>query len=248
MEWGWHWPELQTCCQSAQRVNSGQIARAAESPEWISGCRSTLQRAASAFACYVFKSRRSPFGHFCGLGATPCTEVTILSDGADGPRSLGEAASVGPTCHVLDWFHLAMRIQHVARAVKGWPDVTDEDRQEGARLADAVEHIRWRLWHGDDAPPAIMDLEHARTKEQAKAEVIAFQAVLERDTDFIRAAMRAVAQAALASTGAEVDECSSVNGIARPYPLRYCFDYLFYFGCTQLTRSMRLTNQSDPID
>jgi hypothetical protein len=74
------------------------------------------------------------------LGATPCTELTILSDGADGPRSLGEAASIGPTFHVLDWFHLAMRIQHVAQAVKAWA--------EGARFADAVEHIRWRLWHG----------------------------------------------------------------------------------------------------
>jgi hypothetical protein len=38
------------------------------------------------------------------LGATSRTPVTILSDGADGPRSLGEAASVGPTHHVLDWF------------------------------------------------------------------------------------------------------------------------------------------------
>jgi len=38
------------------------------------------------------------------LGATPSTPVTILSDGAEGPRSLGEAACVGPTCHVLDWF------------------------------------------------------------------------------------------------------------------------------------------------
>jgi hypothetical protein len=32
--------------------------------------------------------------------------------------------------------------------VKGWPNFTDEDRRESARLADAVEHIRWRLWHG----------------------------------------------------------------------------------------------------
>src|SRR5208282_5750167 len=55
------------------------------------------------------------------LGATPRTPVTILSDGADGPRSLGEAASVGPTHHVLDCFHLSMRIQHVAQAAKGWP-------------------------------------------------------------------------------------------------------------------------------
>jgi hypothetical protein len=51
------------------------------------------------------------------LGAPPFTELTIRSDGAEGPRSLGETASVGPTFHVLDWFHLAMRIQHVAQAV-----------------------------------------------------------------------------------------------------------------------------------
>jgi hypothetical protein len=53
------------------------------------------------------------------LGATPGTPVAILSDGADGPRSLGEAACIGPTNHVLDWFHLAIRIQHVAQAAKG---------------------------------------------------------------------------------------------------------------------------------
>jgi hypothetical protein len=82
------------------------------------------------------------------LGATPRTDFTILSDGANGPRSPGEAASIGPTCPVLDWFHLAMRIQHVAQAVKGWPDITNRDRQDGALFADAVEHVRWRLWHG----------------------------------------------------------------------------------------------------
>jgi hypothetical protein len=45
-----------------------------------------------------------------GLGATPDTPVMILSDGAEGPRALGESACVGPTHHVLDWFHLSMRI------------------------------------------------------------------------------------------------------------------------------------------
>ena len=82
------------------------------------------------------------------LGATPRTPVTILSDGADGPRSLGEAASVGLTHHVLDCFHLSMRIQHVAQAAKSWPDATPCDRADAARLADTIEHIRWRLWHG----------------------------------------------------------------------------------------------------
>jgi hypothetical protein len=83
-----------------------------------------------------------------GLSATPATPVTVLSDGADGPRSLGEAASPGPTHHVLDWFHLAMRVRHVAQAAMSWPDTTKTDRQAGARLAETIERIRWRLWHG----------------------------------------------------------------------------------------------------
>jgi hypothetical protein len=58
---------------------------------------------------------------------TPATPVTIPSDGADGPRSLGEAASPGPTRHVLGWFHLAMRVQHVAQAATCGRDATEGD-------------------------------------------------------------------------------------------------------------------------
>ena len=83
-----------------------------------------------------------------GLGATRTTPVTILSDGAEGPRALGEAASVGPTYHVLDWFHLSMRIQHVDQAAKSWPDALAGDRQTGARFVETIDRIRWRLWHG----------------------------------------------------------------------------------------------------
>jgi hypothetical protein len=94
------------------------------------------------------RQREQLRGVLRGLGATPATPVTILSDGADGPRSLGEAASVGPTRHVLDWFHLSMRIQHVAQAAKGWPDASAADRKAGTRLSETIERIRWRLWHG----------------------------------------------------------------------------------------------------
>ena len=49
---------------------------------------------------------------------------------------------------MLDWFHLSMRIQHVAQAAKSWPDTAAENCEAGTRLSDAVERIRWRLWHG----------------------------------------------------------------------------------------------------
>jgi hypothetical protein len=41
-----------------------------------------------------------------------------------------------------------MRIQHAAQAVKPRPDNRNEFHEEWARFADAVEHVRWRLWHG----------------------------------------------------------------------------------------------------
>ena len=85
------------------------------------------------------------------LGATAVTPVTILSGGAESPRALGEAASPGSTHHVLDWFHLSMRIQHVDQAAKSWPDVSPGDRQTGADLVEIIDRIRWRLWHGQVA-------------------------------------------------------------------------------------------------
>jgi hypothetical protein len=43
-----------------------------------------------------------------------------------------------------------MRVQHAAQCASGWPDATARGRRDGARFADAVEHIRWRLWHGQN--------------------------------------------------------------------------------------------------
>ena len=108
-------------------------------------------------------------GVLSGLGMTAETEVTILSDGADGPRSLGEAASIGTVFHVLDWFHLAMRIQHAAQCASGWPASTVSDCRTRARFADAVEHIRWRLWHGQTGR-ALRLIQRTLAAVKAKAE------------------------------------------------------------------------------
>jgi hypothetical protein len=113
-------------------------------------------------------------GVLTGLGMTEDTEVTILSDGADGPRSLGEAASTGTVYHVLDWFHLAMRIQHAAQCASGWPNNTLGDRRNRARFADAVEHIRWRLWHGQTGRALrLIQRTLAAVKAKAKGKTVA---------------------------------------------------------------------------
>ena len=90
-----------------------------------------------------------------GLGATPSTPVTILSDGADGPRALGEAACIGPTSHVLDWFHLAMRIQHVAQAAKGGPPgrSSASDGAYGTARCGVPWISSGRHWRGSTAWP-----------------------------------------------------------------------------------------------
>jgi hypothetical protein len=85
------------------------------------------------------------------LGTAAVTPVTVLSDGAEGPRALGEAASPGSTHHALDCFHLSMRIQHVDQVANTWPDVSADDRQAGADFVEIIDRIRWRLWHGQVA-------------------------------------------------------------------------------------------------
>jgi hypothetical protein len=82
------------------------------------------------------------------LGMTVDTEVMIPSDDGDGPRSLGQGASTGSVYHVLDWFYLAMCIQHAAQYAGGRPHSTVSGCRNRAKFADAVEHVRWRFWHG----------------------------------------------------------------------------------------------------
>jgi hypothetical protein len=47
---------------------------------------------------------------------------------------LGEAACIGPTNHVREWFHFTMRIRQVAQTAKGRPTDTPGERKDGARL------------------------------------------------------------------------------------------------------------------
>lgn len=48
-------------------------------------------------------------------GIGPETNVTVLSDGADGLRRLVETALERPIDHILDWFHITMRVLNLTQ-------------------------------------------------------------------------------------------------------------------------------------
>ena len=74
-------------------------------------------------------------------------EVTVFSDGAEIlkrlPRSMPQ-----PTTHIIDWFHIAMKIQplqQVADHIVRW---RQERIGETAALDKQTQALKWKLWHG----------------------------------------------------------------------------------------------------
>src|SRR3954466_2668222 len=81
------------------------------------------------------------------IGRTGDTALTAFTDGCPGLRCiLADAGVTAPP--MLDWFHIAMRLQHL-KQVAGV--LSDEDPARGAAKAmiiTEVERLRWRIWNG----------------------------------------------------------------------------------------------------
>jgi hypothetical protein len=74
-------------------------------------------------------------------------EVTVLSDGAEIMKRLPKALPQ-PTTHIIDWFHIAMKIQplqQIADHVVRWHDIANN---EMAHVDADVRSLKWKLWHG----------------------------------------------------------------------------------------------------
>ena len=72
-------------------------------------------------------------------------DITFLTDGGEEVRSLTEGISPCSE-HVLDWFHITMRITVLGQFAKG---VAQYDEETGGRLIKDLERIKWKLWHGN---------------------------------------------------------------------------------------------------
>ena len=74
-------------------------------------------------------------------------EVTVLSDGAEIMKRLPKALPQ-PTMHIIDWFHIAMKIQplqQIADHIVRWRDAGNS---EMAQVDANVRSLKWKLWHG----------------------------------------------------------------------------------------------------
>jgi hypothetical protein len=95
---------------------------------------------------YDRKPKRRLFDVLKSQGLQANQDVTFLTDGGEEVRTLTEY--VTPISeHVLDWFHITMRLTVLSQYARG---VRQYDEVKGAELLDSVDRIKWLLWHGNE--------------------------------------------------------------------------------------------------
>jgi hypothetical protein len=81
------------------------------------------------------------------VGCIEGTALTAFTDGCPGLRHILAAAGV-TTLPILDWFHIAMRLQHLKQIAGGLS--ADDPQQVAAKavIVAEIERLHWRLWNG----------------------------------------------------------------------------------------------------
>src|SRR5207248_4359291 len=103
-------------------------------------------------------------------------QITFLSDGSDTVRDL--QLSMSPEAeHILDWFHLSMKLRVLDQYAKG---LVHCDAVLGEEIREKIERLKGSLWHGnlskafykiDDLESLIYNFEetYPKFKQLAKA-------------------------------------------------------------------------------
>jgi hypothetical protein len=74
-------------------------------------------------------------------------QITFLSDGADNLRTL-QWATYPESEHILDWFHISMRLTVLKQFVRG---MIHTDPDKGEQIKNDLDRTKWFLWHGNVA-------------------------------------------------------------------------------------------------
>ncbi len=81
------------------------------------------------------------------VGKGKDTALTAFTDGCPGLRRILADAGV-TTRPMLDWFHIAMRLQHLKQIADGLSADGPARAEAKAVIVDEVERLHWRIWNG----------------------------------------------------------------------------------------------------
>jgi predicted nucleotidyltransferase len=101
---------------------------------------------------YDAKPKRRLFEVLKGQGMQFNQQITFLSDGGETVRNL--QLYLNPEAeHLLDWFHITMRLTVLKQTAKGLPmAISDEDDEKydlREPTLEILKSIKWYLWHGN---------------------------------------------------------------------------------------------------
>jgi hypothetical protein len=126
--------------------------------EVVAGKSMPDQGPAKAFGfvqTYDTKPKRRLFEVLASQGMQANQAVTFITDGGEDVRDLPLYLSPEAT-HLLDWFHVTMRITVMANMAKGLRSPPPDDDLVGspsvdlaASVAKELGRLRWFLWHGN---------------------------------------------------------------------------------------------------
>jgi hypothetical protein len=119
--------------------------------------------------CFAFvqtydeKPKRRLFEVLRSQGLQMNQQVDFLSDGGEDVRQVQLYLNPGAE-HLLDWFHVTMRLTVLNQTAKGLPEKVgkDDDPYElRSGVLQRLESIKWYLWHGNtfQALNKLQDLE-----------------------------------------------------------------------------------------
>ena len=94
---------------------------------------------------YDRKPQRRILDHLKKQGVQANQDITFITDGGDEVRSLAEMIAPASE-HVLDWFHITMRITVLRQFAQG---LQSRHEQAGQGLLETLRRIKWHLWHGN---------------------------------------------------------------------------------------------------
>lgn len=95
---------------------------------------------------------RRLMAHLSAQGMQANQQIFFLSDGADNLREL-QFGMYSESIHVLDWFHITMRLTVLMQYAKG---LQASDLEAGSKVSALLESSKRYLWHGN----VVAALEH----------------------------------------------------------------------------------------